>query len=133
MTNKGEVLVSKDRRIISGIIDIIFYVLVFSIISIIFTGKTDNLPNSVAWIPITIYVLLFHCYLNWTPGMKIMHYKFVNSEDLKRPLFWKMILRWMISFFLRFSLLFGAIAFFTFKVDTGFYWDRWFKIKVINN
>lgn len=130
--NKKEESIKLGRRIISGLIDIIFYILVFSLLSLIFTGKIDNLPEYLAWIPIVMYVLVFHCYFNWTPGMKIMGYKFVNSSSLSKPANWKLILRWFLAFILRFSLIWGIVALFTFKNESGFYWDRWFKIKVVS-
>lgn len=131
-TQKEEKSVKLGRRIASGIIDVVFYTLVFSLISIIFTGKTDNLPDYSAWIPIALYVVVFHCYLNYTPGMKIMGYKFVNSRNLAKPSGLKLVLRWFIAFVLRFSAVFGIVALVTFKPESGFFWDRWFKIKVVS-
>ena len=130
-TSKRGESIKLSKRVVSGIIDVVFYIAVSGLISIIFTGKIDNLPDYLAWLPICAYVGVFHCYLNWTLGMKIMGYKFVNSDNLSKPTNWKLILRFVCAFILRFSLLFGFIAILTFNEDSGFYWDRWFKIKVV--
>lgn len=121
------------ERILGGIIDIIFYVAAFSAISIAFTGQTDNLPTSVAWIPICLFVLVFHCHLNWTPGMKVFGYKFVDAKNLQKPSYGRLIMRWINSFIAAFIIPFGLFALFTFKESSGFYWDRWTNIKVIRN
>jgi hypothetical protein len=68
----------------------------------------------------------------WTPGMKVFKYKFVDAKNLdKKPATWKMILHWGCSFFFKFSLIFGLVALYTFKKESGFYWDRWFGIKIV--
>ena len=122
MIKKTEVRFSE--RFVITVIDIIFYVMLFSLLSFVFTGEIDNLPNSVNWIPICAYVLLFHCYLNQTPGMLIFGCRFV-SYDLQKPFSWKMILRWLSSFVFPIILIGAVIAVLTFNSESGFYWRKW--------
>lgn len=122
--------VSFSERVIITVVDIIFYIIVFSLLSFVLTGDVDNIPNSVNWIPICLYVLLFHCHLNQTPGMLIFGCRFV-SYDLHKPAIWKMILRWLSSFVFPIILIGALIAVLTFNSESGFYWDRWFKVKMI--
>lgn len=119
-----------SERFVITVIDIIFYIMVMSLLSFVFTGEVDNLPNSVNWISVCVYVLLFHCYLNQTPGMLIFGYRFV-SLNLQKPLFWKMILRWLSSFLFPIILIGAIVAVLTFNSESGFYWDRWLKVKMV--
>lgn len=130
-SNPQNYTVGLGTRFASGIIDIVFYVVAFSFISLLFTGEVDNLGNLVGSIPILLYIIVFHGYLNQTPGMKIMHIKFVESQNLGKPKFWRMVLRYIVASFFRAIFLGIIFALFTFKADTGFFWDRWFRIKVI--
>lgn len=61
----------------------VFYIMTFSLLSWAITGEIDNLPDWLSWTPICAYVLFFHCYLNQTPGMRVVGTKFVNSDSSK--------------------------------------------------
>ena len=117
-------------RIIFALVDITLYISIFSLLSYVFTGEIDNLPNSVNWIPAFVYVLVFHCYLNQTPGMILMGYKFINT-DLTKPAEWKMFLRLIVASFFSITLIPAFIAVLTYDKESGFFWDRWFKVKII--
>ena len=131
-TNTKKDSVSLERRVVSGLIDMGFYILVSDFISFIFTGKSGNLPDSIAWVLICLYVVVFHGYLKWTLGMKAMAYRFSNSENQNTPSSWKLVLRWLSLIILRFTIIPGLIAMITYNSRSGFYWDKWFKIKVVN-
>lgn len=130
-TTADQSSISLIEYIISDFIDAALYTAFFTSISILLTGKEDNLPALIAWVPIAIYIAIFHCYFNWTPGMRIFGYKFINSNNYDQklnPLI--MILHWFVTLFCKISLLLMVIGLITFKSKTGFYWDRWFKIKM---
>lgn len=118
------------ERIFCTAIDISFYVAVFSFFSVVFTGEFDNLPEPVTWIFLCLYVVFFHCYLNRTPGMIAIGLRYVDYE-FKKPIWWKMILRCIASFIFPLILIGALIAVLTFSQESGFYWDRWFKVRMI--
>ncbi len=119
-------------RIVIVIIDVIFYCIISSILAFILTKNIQHLPDSTGWILLVGYILIFHCYLNQTPGMKVMGYMFVNTK-LEKPAHWKMILRFFIASILSITFLGALIAAFTYNQESGFFWDRWFKIKMIGS
>ena len=132
IASKKEDSIDLNRRIVSGLIDAGLYVALSEFLSFIFTGKTDNLPDYMAWGLICIYVVVFHGYLKWTPGMRAMAYRFSNSDDQTTLSSQRLIFRWFCVTILRFTIIPGIIAMMTYNTKTGFYWDKWFKMKVVN-